>query len=174
MRQPLGDVIDAGLLAVHDTEAVGDEGVRQRGELVGERTPLVVVLGRLTGVEPDVLQHCHVPVGQAVDRGSGAVAHRVGRERHLRAEQLAQPGGHRGQRVRGIGAALGAAQVRGHHDAGAGVTQPDQRRDARPDAPVVGDRGAVQRDVQVTADQHPATPEVAEVIEGPHVRARSP
>ena len=56
VRQPLRDVVHAGLLAVHDAEAVGDEGVGERGELVGERAALGVVLAGLARVEPDVLQ----------------------------------------------------------------------------------------------------------------------
>ena len=47
VRQPLGDVVDAGLLAVHDAEAVADERVGERGQLVGERAALGVVLAGL-------------------------------------------------------------------------------------------------------------------------------
>ena len=47
VRQPLRDVVHAGLLAVHDPEAVGDEGVGERRELVGEGAALGVVLAGL-------------------------------------------------------------------------------------------------------------------------------
>ena len=47
VRQPLRHVVDAGLLAVHDAEAVADVGVGERGQLVGERAALGVVLAGL-------------------------------------------------------------------------------------------------------------------------------
>ena len=47
VRQPLGHVVDRRLLAVHDAEAVGHERVGERGELVGERPALGVVLAGL-------------------------------------------------------------------------------------------------------------------------------
>ena len=52
----LGDVVDGGLLTVHNAEAVGDEDVGQGGELGGEGLTLGVVLGGLGGVEAHVLQ----------------------------------------------------------------------------------------------------------------------
>ena len=58
-RSTLGDVVDAGLLAMHDAEPVADEDVAQLGVLVGEGVALGLVLARLTGVEPDVLEDEH-------------------------------------------------------------------------------------------------------------------
>ena len=90
VRQALRDVVHAGLLAVHDAEAVADEGVGQRGELVGERTAHGVVLAGLAGVEPHVLQQrrprrprrppttagalAHVSVGEATGRPSSSAS----------------------------------------------------------------------------------------------------
>ena len=77
VREALRDVVDAGLLAVHDAEAVADERVAQRGQLVGERAALGVVLAGLAGVEPDVLEHDDVAVGHRLDRRLGGLADRV-------------------------------------------------------------------------------------------------
>ena len=155
VREPLRHVVHGGLLAVHDAEPVGDERVGERGELVGERAALGVVLAGLAGVEADVLQQRDLAVGEAVDRRAGRVADGVGGERDVGAEQLAEPGGHRAQRVAVLGRALRAAEVGGHDHPGAGVGERLDRRHAGPDPAVVGDRGAVERDVQVGADQDP-------------------
>ena len=58
---------------------------------------------------------------EAVDGRPGALADGVGRRTRRRlAEQLAEPGGHRAQRVRRVRRALGPAEVGGHDDPGAG------------------------------------------------------
>ena len=72
VREPLRDVVHGRLLAVHDAEAVGHERVGERGELVGERAALGVVLAGLARVEPDVLQHRDLAVLEAVDGRAGA------------------------------------------------------------------------------------------------------
>ena len=98
--QPRGDVVHAGLLAVHHTEAVGDEDVAEGGVLVGQRSPLGVVLGLLARLVPDVLQHRDLAVGEPGDdrlrptRPTTSPASLTSA-----AEQLAEPLGGRGQRV---------------------------------------------------------------------------
>jgi hypothetical protein len=62
VRQQLGDVVDAGLLAVDDAEPVGDVGVGERGELLGEGAALGLVLARLRRVETQVLEQRNVAV----------------------------------------------------------------------------------------------------------------
>ena len=44
LGQRLLELVDARLLAVHDAEAVGDDGVGERRELAGERGALGLVL----------------------------------------------------------------------------------------------------------------------------------
>ena len=97
---------------MHDAEAVGHERVRERGELVGERTALGVVLAGLARVEPDVLEHGDLAVLEPVDRRPRTLADRVGRERDVLAEQLTEPCGHRPQRVAVLRRALRATEVR--------------------------------------------------------------
>ena len=65
--QQRGDVVDAGLLAVHDTEAVGDEDVAQGRVLVGQLAALGLVLGLLARLVADVLQHRDLAVGEPGD-----------------------------------------------------------------------------------------------------------
>ena len=173
-----GDVVDRGLLAVDDPEAVADEGVGQLGELAGEGAPDLVLLAGLAGVEADVLQHRHLAVVETGHGLGGALPHGVGRERDLAAQQLTEAPGHRLQGVRRVGFALRATEVRGHDHPGAGVGQPPDGRDAGPDPAVVGDPGAVERDVEVGPDEHPLAVQVAELldqrVDAGHTRAHQP
>ena len=63
VRQPRREVEDRGVLAVHGAEAVADVHIGEGGELVGEGAALGVVLGRLTGVEAQVLDDRDLAVG---------------------------------------------------------------------------------------------------------------
>ena len=168
VRQPQRHVVDARVLAVHGAEPVADVHLGEAGELVGERAALVVVLGRLTLVEAQVLEQRDLSVGESVDRRAGAVAHRVGRERDVAAEHLAQPGGDRRERVRRVGCAFGSAEVRADDDARAAVGEIGQRGRAGPDATVVADRVAVERDVEVRPDEDPAAAQRPEVVDCLH------
>ena len=68
VRQPLRHVVHAGVLAVHGAEAVADVRVGERGELVGERAALGVVLAGLARVEAEVLQQRDLAVAEATPR----------------------------------------------------------------------------------------------------------
>ena len=160
VRQPLRDVVHARLLAVHDAEAVADEGVGQRGQLVGERTALGVVLAGLARVEPDVLEQRDLAVGERRRRSRWRTRRRCRRERHGGAEQLAEPVGDRTQRVL-------SGRVRPSAGPRCAVTTTRaprvgellDRRHAGPDPAVVGDPAAVERDVEVGADEDPLAPD---------------
>ena len=157
-REPAGHVVDAGVLAVHGAEGVvhvRPRGADQRGQPVGERLPLGVVLAGLPRLEAHVLQQGHAAVDQLVDGRGGTVADGVGGDGDAGAEQLAESLGDRTERVSRVGRALGPAEVGGHDHPGTGVGEPGDRGHRGPDPPVVGDPGAVQRDVEVGADQHP-------------------
>ena len=103
MRKSLRDVVHAGLLAVHDAEAVADEGVRQRGELVCERAPLSVVLAGLPRVETQVLEQDDVAVTELTDQPAGILTDGVLGYRHGRPEQLGEPRADRRERELRVG-----------------------------------------------------------------------
>ena len=127
---------------MHDAEAVADTNASaSAASWSANSLALGVVLAGLAGVEPDVLQHRDVTVGEAGDDLLGRLPHRVGREGDVAAQQLAEPLGDRSQAVALLRLALGPAQVRGHDDPGAGLGQRLDRRQARPDPALVGDRG---------------------------------
>ena len=165
VRQPLRDVVDRRLLAVHDAEAVGDEGVGERGELVGERAALGVVLAGLARVEPDVLQHRDLAVARAPSTVAVALSPTVSVAKATgRAEQLAEPRRRPGAReYAGSGAPLGRprwATTTTRAPASASAWMVGTLARIRPSSVIVR---AVERDVEVGADQDPLAPEVAEV-----------
>ena len=123
VREPSGYVEHAGVLAMDSTEPVPDVGVGQPGEPVGELGPLAVVLGRLGGLEPEVLQEGDLAVVQCRDGGCGGRPGRVFCQRNGLAQELGQPDGHRSQRESRSPLPLGAAEVRADHDARPGISQ---------------------------------------------------
>ena len=158
-RQLTGQVVDRGLLAVHDPEPVGDEDALrpgQHGELAGQRGPLAVVLAGLPRVEADVLQQHHTARGQ---RSTAAFASSPCCTRATSVPSSdAQPGRDRGQReLRVVRTRLRAAEVGGDDDPRTGPAQPLQRGQRRTDPPVVGDGRTVERDVEVGAHEHAPT-----------------
>jgi hypothetical protein len=136
--------------AVRRAERVVDEDVAELR--VPRRQPLVVL--RLAGVEPDVLQEHDVRVGghlvaQRHERDAEALGDRP--QRQLRVRPLRPP------------------EVRHEHEPGALAAQLVDRRLRGADAGVVGDRAVVgQRDVEVRADEDAPAGDVAEGVERPH------
>jgi hypothetical protein len=142
------------VLAVHGAEAVRHVPGGQPGELVGEPAALAVVLAGLRGVEAQVLQHDHAAGPQCRDRGAGGRPGGVGGELDPFAEQFAQPGRDRCQRVPGIRLAAGTAEMSADDHPGAARLQHGQGRQAGPDPAVVRDATAVERHVEIGAHQH--------------------
>ena len=177
MRQPLRHVVDAGVLAVHGTEAVAHVVIAEQRELAGELAAGRVILAGLGGLEADVLQQGDVAVGELGHDPGGVRPDHVGGEGDGPAEQLAEPRCDRpqGRAARGplgIVRALGPAQVRHDDHPGPAVDQLLDRRQARPDPAVVGDArllriGQVQRHVQVSPQQYPAAAD-REVLDALH------
>ena len=169
VREQPRDVVHAGLLAVHDAEAVGDEDVGQRGELAGERLALGLVLAGLARVEADVLQHRHLAVREALTTAARALSPTVSSAKATSAPSSSpEAGGDRAQGVRRVRRTLRPPEVGHHRHPRARLGQPAQGGQAGPDAPVVGDALAVERDVEVGPHQHGPAPEVTEVVDRRH------
>ena len=160
VREQLGDVVDRRLLAVHHAEPVGHERVGQLGQLA-RRTRSAISSSLLVspGLNRTFSSTATCAVLEPRDGLGGALTHGVGGEGDRAAEQLAEPLGDRRQGVRRVRLALGPAEVGDHDDPGAGVGQRLDGRDAGADPAVVGDRAAVERHVQVGADQDPLAPQ---------------
>ena len=80
---------------------------------------------------------------------------------NLAPEQLAETASDRRERERRVGRAFRRTpEVRHHHDPGTGFRRPPQRGHRRPEPRVARDLAAVEGDVQVLADQHPASSEI--------------
>ena len=141
VRQPLGHVVDAGLLAVHDAEAIGDEGIGQGGELVGERAALGLVLAGLAGVEAHVLEQRDLAVLRAPSTVARADSPTVSVANATSAPSSSPSRAATGCReYAGSGAPSGRPEVGDDDDPGAGVGQLLERGHAGPDPAVVGDR----------------------------------
>ena len=93
VRQPLRHVVHRRVLAVHGAEAVADVQVGERGEPVGERAALGVVLAGLAGLEPQVLQQrdARRPPGRRRPRGRSRRRRRRRPRRPCRAARRAVP-----------------------------------------------------------------------------------
>src|SRR5665647_3891419 len=88
-------------------------------------------------------------------------------------ELLGQPGGNGCKGVLGLRRTLGAAEVRGHDDPCPAVEQGLQGGQGSPDPAVVGDGGAVERHVEVGADQDALSAQVAQCVDGLHAGCQS-
>lgn len=97
MGQQSRDVVDRSLLAVDDSEAVGDEVVCQFGKLSGEGLPLAVVLRGLARVEAQVLEQENLTVGQFRCFGPCLLTDGVGGECDIEADRLRELGSQRMQ-----------------------------------------------------------------------------
>jgi len=152
----VGDALGRSMRAVRGAEGVVDvDAVGQARERAGE---LGVVRG-LAGLEAHVLQQQRVAVAQRARRRLDLVADDTGRQRD--AEVL----GDGRQRQRRVRRALGPPEVGDEHEPRARRAQLVERRRRGADARVVGDAAAVERDVEVDADEDPQARDVAEVVE---------
>ena len=156
VREPGRQVVDRGVLAVHGAEAVADVQVGQRGQLVGEGAALGVVLAGLPGVEAQVLQQGDLAVGEAGDGGAGALA-RPCRRRRRRPCRGVHRAASRPGRARTAGRARpwggrGARRRSPWRRASASLVMVGTAARIRPSSVMVV---AVERDVQVGADEHP-------------------
>ena len=122
-------------------EGVVHIGVVTLDEALGEAR----VVSRLAGIEAEVLKQFHT------------------------GDQLYEPRPNRFHGIRRIRRTAGTPQVGTGRDMGSGIQQVAQGGQRRPDAQVVGDGPAGEGDVEVAADQHPSTVQVAEVLQSGNV-----
>ena len=148
-------VVDAGVLAVYRAESVRDVQVDGCREPVGEVPAGHVVLAGLGLVEAQVLEHDQAAGGHRRDRGAGLRADDVTGEVHLPAEQFAEAGGDRCQRIPRVRPAAGTAEMSADDHPGTAADQRGQGRQASPDPAVIRDPVAVHGHVQVGTHQHP-------------------
>ncbi|GAA1952046.1 hypothetical protein GCM10009717_17610 [Agromyces allii] len=164
-RTELFELEDARLLAVHDAEAVGDDGIGEARELLGERRALRDVLRGLARIEAEVLEHEDLAVGEGLDLGRGIRADRVGREGDGHVDEFAEAGGDRREAVLRVGCAFGATEVGDHDDARPLVGQRGECRKRRADTTVVRDDPVLERNVEVTTDDDARTGERTEAFD---------
>ena len=126
--QRLCQLVNARLLAMDYPETVGNEGVAERREALGERRPVLVALGRFPRVEAEVLEDGNVTVLQLVDPIFRGRTHGICGEGHRLTQQFTQPLRHGGKAVLCVGRAIRPAEVRDHHDARTDVDQRVERR----------------------------------------------
>jgi len=146
-RRVLRDAVRGGFRAVGGTESVVDVDVAELRHLLRE---LVRVL-LFALVDAAVFQQ-HELAGRDVH----AVFNPVRHHRHVAAEQFGQTLRDRRERVFRLEIALGrTAQMRGHHDGGAGIQRSLDGRHRGANTGVFGDVALiVLRNVQVGADKH--------------------
>ena len=159
VRQQLCHIGDGRLLAVDDTETVGNERVAEGSQFLGERLPLFSDLARLPGVETHVFQQRDAAGGKRRDCGLGGGPDQVGCVCHRLTEQLTEAHSDRFERVRRIRLTLGSAEMRHQNHRRAALEQIRDCGQRGLDAPVVGDgprfHALCERHVEVNADQHP-------------------
>ena len=174
-RQQPRDVVDAGLLAVHDTEAVGDEDVCETRRARRRTRPAPSSsLAVSPGLKRRFSSSTTSPSCGRLDRGLGAARRRC-RWRSVTSLPSTSPRRRRdrGQGVLRLRRALGPPEVGAHDDAGARLGQGLDRRRGRADAAVVGDGRAVERHVEVRPDEDALAAQVAQVGDGLHAAAPS-
>jgi hypothetical protein len=91
---------------------------------------------------------------QGCDGGARGRPGGIGGEFHPAAEQLAEPGRDRQQRVPAVGLAAGTAEVSADDHLGVALHQRGEGRQGSPDTAIIGDLVAVQRHVEIGAHQH--------------------
>ncbi len=151
-----------GVGTVGGAEGVVDVGVRQAGQGQGELLPVP----HLAAVVTQVLQHQDLAGLEGGGFGLHLLAHDAAGHADVEALRL-QPGADRGQAVGRLDAfALGAAQVRGQHHAGAIVQEVLQGGQGLTDPPGVLDLAVVDRHVQVRPEEDPVAFHI-QILEGP-------
>ena len=147
-RQPVGDPLGRRVGPVRGPEGVVDVEVGELGQIIGE-AGVVALLPRL---EAGVLEQQHRSGAELGGRGGDLGADDGRRELDLGTEQLAEPPRHRRQRELRI-ASPRAPEMGAEDDLRAAVAEQLDRRQGRADPLVVADLPALERGVEVGADE---------------------
>ena len=116
-------------------------------------------------MEPEVLEEDRLARAHPLDGVLRADAERVAGDRHVPAEELAQPLPDRAQAEPVLDLAVGPAEVAREDHPRPAVEQGHDRRQGGPDPGVVGDLAVGEGDVEVDADEDPL-PGGIEVADG--------
>ena len=160
----VGQGDDARVRAMRRAERVVHVRVGELGELSREAD----VVGLLSRIEAEVLEEDHVARLDVAADGLGPVADDLVERHHLDARAAPRAGR---RRARGGGRRAASPSGRPRWDATtrAAPRSRSSRRvgTRRADPQVVGHAAALERDVEVDADEDPGAGDVAEVVEGP-------
>ncbi len=172
VRQPLRDVVDAGLLAVHHPEAVADEDVGERGQLVGEGPPLGSSLLVSPALKRRFSSTTTSPSASAAT-AARAAAPTVSEAKPTGWPRTSPRRADTGRREYfSSGTPFGRPRWATTTTRAPASRQPADGRRRRADPPVVRDGrrggGVVEWDVEVAADEHAPAAQVAEVLDGLH------
>jgi hypothetical protein len=164
-RKRFGELIDTGLLAMHNAETVRDEGFAEFGELSGESLALLDVFARLARVEAQVLKNDDIAIAERGDFIACGNTDGVVREPHRPLQELCEPIRDRSETVPLVWCPIGSPEMRDDDEPRALGEKCVERGQRRPHAAVVCDPAVFERDVQVTADDDTFAGKRAEGIE---------
>jgi len=111
----------------------------------------------LAAVESQILEQADLAPAERLRQRPGLLADAVAGERHLLSEQFPEPPGSRGEAHLRAPLSFGSPQVARADDPRAVFDEMPNRRQCGGDPPVVGDRLAVERDVEVHAAEDEST-----------------
>ena len=163
------NVVIGALCAVHDAEAIGYERFAERSNLLGISGALLRILAGFFRVVTHVLQQNDIAVAHCGDLGLGILTIGVFSQRDLDAEQLAETSSDRGKGQFRNDLALRTAEVSHQNDLRAFFAQGLNGRQSGLDTTVIGDRGAVQRNVEIGANENALALEISKILECLHV-----
>ena len=149
-RQVSGHTGGGGVSTMDGTEGVGDIQLSHVGQFLGHSG--VVLL--LAGIEAQVLQQHDLAALEGCGLSLGILAHDIGSENHLAAQQLAQTLGHDSQRELLLPLTLGLAQVGAGDNGSTVVQQVLDGGQGGHDAVFIGDDTVLQRHVEIATHQY--------------------
>ena len=167
-RQELRDRIVGSLRAVHNTEAVGNEDIAEFGDLLGIGVTLSLVLAGFFRVEAHILEQNNIAVVHSRDLGMGISAIRILSKRDVHTEQFTQTLGDRRQRQLGNDLTLRTAEMSHQNNLRTVSAQSLDSRQSGANTAVIGDGGAIQRNIEICANQYALALEISKILQCLH------